>query len=288
MRSVNILEAGLDRQVGSAIGSQQMGAFLYELADGQRSHPYHFHHDVEEWLVVLAGTPRVRTAAGERTLVRGDVVCFPHGPAGLHEISGPATILIITEQPEIDAVEYPESRTLELRPFGRVFRNTDPSPTAEAHPLDPVNLYEIALEQDPNQPSPFLHRATRLGPPLGAVRLGGAVYEIAPGNANWPYHYEGVEEEWLLVLTGVATLRDPEGEHELQAGALVCFTPGPDGGHQVRNRSDEPVRIAMFSTMPPNTLSICVYPDSSKMSVHPWPGTRQRLGDEVGYWDGEL
>ena len=153
---------------------------------------------------------------------------------------------------------------------------------------EPLNLYEVAVEADPDDPTGYQSRMARLGPDLGAARLGGSVYELDPGDSVCPYHYEGVEEEWLLVLTGTPTLRDPEGEHELATGDLVCFVQGPDGGHKITNRSDTVVRIVMLSTMPENELSICVYPDSDKVSVWPWPGKRLRLTDSLDYWDGEL
>jgi hypothetical protein len=44
----------------------------------------------------------------------------------------------------------------------------------------------------------------------------------------------------------------------------------------------------MLSTIPKNEISICVYPDSDKVGVWPWPGKRLRLTDAVGYWDGEI
>jgi hypothetical protein len=55
----------------------------------------------------------------------------------------------------------------------------------------------------------------------------------------------------------------------------------------VTNRSGELVRLVMLSTIPRIDISICVYPDSNKVSVHP-PGKIFRFGDAVGYWDGEV
>ena len=153
---------------------------------------------------------------------------------------------------------------------------------------EPLNLFSVALESDADDPQGYRKRATSFGARIGGERLGGSVYEVDPGNSLSPYHYEGVEEEWLLVLTGTPTLRDPEGEHELAPGDVVCFVVGPDGAHKVTNRSDAVVRVAMFSTMPENELSVCVYPDSEKVSVWPWPGQRMRWADAIGYWDGEL
>jgi uncharacterized cupin superfamily protein len=153
---------------------------------------------------------------------------------------------------------------------------------------EPLNLYSVAVEGNPADPAGYRKRMTSFGSAIGAERLGGSVYEVDPGDSLFPYHYEGVEEEWLLVLTGAPTLRDPEGEHQLSPGDLVCFVVGPAGGHKISNRSDAVVRILMFSTMPENELSIAVYPDSDKVGVWPWPGKRLRLTDSVGYWDGEV
>ena len=94
MRKFNILAAEFDNssdrdgyrwhaaRVGKAVGGEQIGAGLYELGDGQRSYPYHFHHGMEEWLLVVSGSPTRPDARGERVLREGDVLCFPVGAAG--------------------------------------------------------------------------------------------------------------------------------------------------------------------------------------------------------------
>ncbi|MEA2196585.1 MAG: hypothetical protein QOJ25_636, partial [Solirubrobacteraceae bacterium] len=102
---------------------------------------------------------------------------------------------------------------------------------------EPVNFYDVAVAANPTDPAGYQSRKAELGPHLGAARLGGTVYEIDPGDSGSPYHFEGVEEEWLIVLTGTPTLRDPEGEHELEPGDVVCFGTGPAGAHKVTNRS---------------------------------------------------
>jgi len=111
--------------VGEAVGAEEIAGRLYELADGQRTHPYHFHHGIEEWLLVVAGSPRLRTPVGERALRGGDLVCFPAGPDGAHEVSGPGTVLIVSTRRSPDAVEYPDRGQVELRPPGTVFRTAD-------------------------------------------------------------------------------------------------------------------------------------------------------------------
>lgn len=103
----------------------QMGATVYVLAAGERAAPFHFHHGAEEWLVVFAGEPTVRTADGEQALRRGDVLCFREGPSGAHEVSGPGTVMLVDEQRALDVIEYPEDGTVELRPSGTTFRTAD-------------------------------------------------------------------------------------------------------------------------------------------------------------------
>jgi uncharacterized cupin superfamily protein len=148
-----------------------------------------------------------------------------------------------------------------------------------------VNVYDVAAEGDDADPPGYRARMARFGPSIGAEQLGGSVYDLDPGNSVCPYHYEHPEEEWLLVLTGRPTLRDPEGEHELAPGDLVCFLEGPEGAHKVTNRSDDPVRILMLSTRA--KTAVAVYPDSDKVGV--WPLNKIfRLSDAVDYWDGEL
>ena len=75
--------------------------------------------------------------------------------------------------------------------------------------------------------------------------LAAAVWELPPGSEGMPYHFHHGTEEYLIVLTGTATLRTPEGERELAPGDVAHFSPGPDGAHTVLNRSDEPLRYVM-------------------------------------------
>ena len=149
------------------------------------------------------------------------------------------------------------------------------------------NVFDAAVEGDPSHPPGYRAPRSRFGSAIGAQKMGATVYELAPGNSICPYHYENTEEEWLLVLLGTPTLRTPEGEHELAPGDVVAFVEGPEGAHKVTNNSDAAVRVLMLSTIPESDISICVYPDSDKVSVHP-PGKIFRLSDAVGYWDGEL
>jgi uncharacterized cupin superfamily protein len=132
-----------------------------------------------------------------------------------------------------------------------------------------VNLGAIACEPRPQLPEGFRRNSMRVGATLGAERSGLSVYELPPGQAVSPYHYEEPEEEWLLVVSGTPTLRYPDGEERLEPWDLVFFPAGPAGAHLVRNNSESVARVAMFSSSGA-TVGAVVYPDSDMVWV--WTG----------------
>jgi uncharacterized cupin superfamily protein len=105
----------------------------------------------------------------------------------------------------------------------------------------------------------------RVGSQLGAARTGLSVYELPPGQAVGPYHYEDPEEEWLLVVSGTPTLRHPGGEEQLEPWDLVFFPSGAAGAHLVRNDSEATARVAMFSSI--TAVGAVVYPDSDMIQI---------------------
>ena len=148
-----------------------------------------------------------------------------------------------------------------------------------------VNAFGVAAEVDPEDPPGYRARAVRVGPLLEAEMLGASVYELDPGESICPYHYEWGNEEWLLVLLGRPALRHPGGEETVDPGDLICVPEGPEGAHKLTNRTEETVRLIIFSTM--HEPATAVYPDSGKIGVWP-PGKFFREADAVDYWDGEL
>jgi uncharacterized cupin superfamily protein len=142
---------------------------------------------------------------------------------------------------------------------------------------------------DDSDPDGFRAGMARLGKLLGAKESGISVYELPPGQAVCPYHYECGEEEWLLVLSGNPTLRTPAGEERLAAWDVACFPRGPKGAHGIHNDAEETARVLMFSTVVLPTAT--VYPDSDKVGV--WTGDPEvdvlvRRSGAVGYYDGEV
>ncbi|HZS31420.1 MAG TPA: cupin domain-containing protein [Gaiellaceae bacterium] len=123
-----------------------------------------------------------------------------------------------------------------------------------------ANLAAIPCESRPQLPDGFRRASTRPGAALGATKTGLSVYELPPGQAVSPYHYEEPVEEWLLVVSGTPTVRHADGEEQLEPWDVVFFPPGPTGAHLVRNDSDSVARVAMFSSK--SELGAVVYPDT--------------------------
>ncbi len=134
-----------------------------------------------------------------------------------------------------------------------------------ADPVRRANLAAITCDPRPQLPDGFRRKSARVGALLGAARTGLSVYELPPGQAVGPYHYEDPQEEWLLVVSGTPTLRHPGGEDELEPWDLVFFPSGPAGAHLVRNNSDSIARVAMFSSNA--AVDVVVYPDSDMIQL---------------------
>jgi len=150
-----------------------------------------------------------------------------------------------------------------------------------------LNLLDHELGE-PTEHGTFANRGARLGPELGAARIGAGLYEMEAGRWVWPHHYHHGIEEWLYVVEGSPVVRDLHGERTLAAHDFVCFPSGYAGAHSVAG----PGRIVIFSLG--GSPSICVYPDSDKVGTRPGdtgvPGLDNlnfRRSDAVGYWFGE-
>jgi uncharacterized cupin superfamily protein len=157
--------------------------------------------------------------------------------------------------------------------------------------MQTFNVFDAAVSYDPSDPEPYRAGSARFGPAIGARRMGATVYELPPGQALCPYHYES-EEEWLLVLQGRLTVRHPEGEDVLGPGDMTAFPVGPAGAHKTTNDGTETVRLVMLATSDP--VGYCVYPDSDKIAY--WGDSsderdrfvRVRRQTRLDYYDGEL
>jgi uncharacterized cupin superfamily protein len=118
-------------KLGAQAGGERLGASLYELPPGQASFPYHAHFANEEMLIVASGRPSLRTGEGWRELEAGEVVSFPVGARGAHQIVNrspePVRVLVISEMNAPEVSIYPDTNKVlaGTRPPGGVGETDD-------------------------------------------------------------------------------------------------------------------------------------------------------------------
>ena len=92
--------------------------YVYDVEPGD-SFPYHYEY-VEEWLLVIDGAVVVRVHDGEHQLTRGDILRFPPGPGGAHQImnrgNANARVLLFSEAALPGISVYPDSDTIGVWP----------------------------------------------------------------------------------------------------------------------------------------------------------------------------
>ncbi len=100
-------------RIGYELGSELIGASLWELPPGEAAYPYHFHYADEEIVIVLSGKPTLRTPEGTRELEEGEAVHFPLGEEGAHQIFNHGeevvTFLAVSSSGRPDIIVYPDS-----------------------------------------------------------------------------------------------------------------------------------------------------------------------------------
>ena len=152
-----------------------------------------------------------------------------------------------------------------------------------------MNIHETKFKYDDEDPAGYRSAVAEVGREAGGREESVRLFEVPPGQHLSPYHYEYVEE-WLLVLEGQVESRTPDGTKTLAAGELICYPSGPEGVHQVSNRTgDTAARVLMWSSA--RLPAVAVYPDSDKIAV--WPPNDvdevmlHRSDGHVGYYEGE-
>lgn len=101
--------------VGRRLGGELLGATVFEVDPGW-SGLYHLHHGNEELLVVIEGTPTLRTPRGEVEVRPGQAAVFRRGAEGAHGLRNdsdrPARFLLVSTMNDPDVGEYVDSGTI--------------------------------------------------------------------------------------------------------------------------------------------------------------------------------
>jgi uncharacterized cupin superfamily protein len=99
--------------LGAPLGARKLGYNLTEIPAGKRAFPYHFHHVNEEMFLVLSGTGELRWPGGTHPVKPMDLLCFPPGPEGAHQLVNtgktPLRYLAVSTMEDPEVCEYPDS-----------------------------------------------------------------------------------------------------------------------------------------------------------------------------------
>jgi len=144
--------------VGQRIGGELIGATMSEVEPGNKLWPYHTHYLNEEWVIVLHGEPTLRTPEGEHVLKEGDVVCFPRGKDGAHQIinrtDSPIRVLMLSSMIRGEIIEYLDSgKVLAKDAQAKTSCSRGPDPlsstgTARSSPGDALETGQPTLRSD--------------------------------------------------------------------------------------------------------------------------------------------
>ena len=100
----------------------------------------------EEWLLVLAGTPTLRTPDGERVLRAWDVAAFVRGEAGAHEVRNdteePARVAMLSTAADPDVCVYPASVRRRLRSSSVKRARNGSTDVAASHASSAITTWE--------------------------------------------------------------------------------------------------------------------------------------------------
>jgi uncharacterized cupin superfamily protein len=129
-------------RLGRAAGARALGASLFAVPPGGTTFPLHAHLHNEELVVVVEGSPTLRVGGGvaDRILARGEVVAFPAGLDGAHELRNDSDaevrVLIVSTMVAPEVNVFPDTGELWVRDY---VPGTDPPAGAfDAHvPLPP-------------------------------------------------------------------------------------------------------------------------------------------------------
>ncbi|HSG66519.1 MAG TPA: cupin domain-containing protein [Gammaproteobacteria bacterium] len=111
----------------------------------------------------------------------------------------------------------------------------------------PIRARDVAATRGQSiYPAPFAQQVAgrtkrRLGDVFGLGSFGVNLTTLDPGAVSALYHCHAVQDEFVLVLDGRATIVAGNEEYEAGPGECIGFKGGTGIAHQLVNRTDAPV-----------------------------------------------
>jgi uncharacterized cupin superfamily protein len=309
------LALGGKRDTGPWGGGHPFDVQLRRIPAGAAVCPHHAHLAQWELFLVRRGEGTVRVGDATQPVRAGDVLLHPPGEAHqlLNTGAGELEVLIVADNPPLDAFYYPDSNKWGLRPPNRFFTleeadyfaGEDPAPSVlppaasslaaairpQASPFRRLHLDDLPWEPWLSPKKKFGSRSKELSIALGARRntpvgLGGHPFDLelarlAPGQCACPYHRHLLQWEMFMIFSGTAHVRVNGETATLRAGDVVLHAPGT--AHQIRNAGADELEFLLIADNPPGDYY--EYPDSAKWGLRE-PRTNFRM-QTVDYWEGE-
>jgi uncharacterized cupin superfamily protein len=128
-----------------------------------------------------------------------------------------------------------------------------------------INIADVSL-RDGGNGAQFVAQLGRIGPAIGASKLGCQLHVVPAGKKAFPRHAHHVNEEMFFVVSGEGTYRLGEDSYPIRAGDVISAPAGDVAtAHQIVNTSAGELRYLAFSTrLDPDVVE---YPDSNKFAV---------------------
>jgi len=126
-----------------------------------------------------------------------------------------------------------------------------------------IDLESIPQSNSTSYPAEFAGEVRnrwvrRLSPAAGLTDFGVSHVVLQPGAWSAQRHWHEEEDEFLVLLSGAATLLDDSGETALQPGDCVAFPKNDGNGHCVINNS---AAECVFVVVGRVVDGACHYPD---------------------------
>jgi uncharacterized cupin superfamily protein/glyoxylase-like metal-dependent hydrolase (beta-lactamase superfamily II) len=117
-------------EAGWPIGARKLGYIFVTMKPGERLCPMHSHMLEEEMFLVWEGEPTIRTPRGDFACRKGDVISFPVGDVGMHQLLNasdkPCTVFLLGNTEPNEVAYYPDSDKVLVRGRNRLIVRASP------------------------------------------------------------------------------------------------------------------------------------------------------------------
>ena len=100
-------------------------------------------------------------------------------------------------------------------------------------------------------------KTNRVGDAAGLTQFGVNRTILPPGTGTSLRHWHMNEDEFVIVMSGTATLVDDAGDHPLYAGDCAGFKAGVANGHTILKKSEHDVILFEIGTRADEETAYC-------------------------------